>query len=101
MTILPHTEATRTFMIMQTLPVARWHSIIPGTVCFRFLNHFVRLQSAYTLSMMDASLATSFLYLVPVVTILQGWIWLGEVPEMMAILGGTVALAGAAVVNQN
>ncbi|WP_350354139.1 EamA family transporter [Fodinibius roseus] len=50
---------------------------------------------------MDASLATSFLYLVPVVTILQGWIWLGEVPEMMAILGGTVALAGAAVVNQN
>lgn len=56
---------------------------------------------SYALSKMDASRATSFLYLVPVVTIPIGWIWLGEMPEMIAILGGTVALLGVAVVNRN
>lgn len=55
---------------------------------------------AYALSQMDASRATSFLYLVPVVTLPIAWIWLGEIPNLLAVIGGLVALSGVVLVNR-
>jgi drug/metabolite transporter (DMT)-like permease len=42
---------------------------------------------------------TSSLYITPVLAILIGWIWLGEIPTALSIIGGMVALVGVIIVN--
>jgi len=54
---------------------------------------------AYALSRMPAIRASSFLYLVPAVSIAIAWVWLSEVPRPLALVGGAVALSGVILVN--
>jgi drug/metabolite transporter (DMT)-like permease len=56
---------------------------------------------AYVLARFPASRAASFLYLVPGVATLIAWLWLGEVPGWLALLGGVIALTGVIIVNKN
>jgi drug/metabolite transporter (DMT)-like permease len=41
----------------------------------------------------------SFLYLPPVLTILIAWVWIGELPTVLTVVGGVVAVLGVFVVN--
>ena len=54
---------------------------------------------AYVLSRMPASRAASLLYLVPPIAFTIAWIWLGEQPTVIALLGGAPIIAGIALVN--
>ena len=54
---------------------------------------------AVVLSRLPASRAASFLYAVPVMAFLVGWVWLGETPHAPDIIGGLLALGGVIVVN--
>jgi drug/metabolite transporter (DMT)-like permease len=54
---------------------------------------------AYSMSRLPAAQAASFLYLVPPVATLVGFVWLGEIPTPVALIGGTLALGGVLVVN--
>jgi drug/metabolite transporter (DMT)-like permease len=55
---------------------------------------------AYAFSRMDASVAASFLYLVPVLAYLIAWVWLGETPSLVSVAGGMIVLAGVFIVNR-
>ena len=54
---------------------------------------------AYTLARIPAARAASFLYLVPAVTLGIAWLWLGEWPSWLALLGGAIAISGVVIVN--
>jgi drug/metabolite transporter (DMT)-like permease len=54
---------------------------------------------AVALSRLPASRASNFLFCVPPVATLIGYVWLGEVPGVASIVGGLLALGGVAIVN--
>jgi len=54
----------------------------------------------YALSKVPASILASVLNISPVLAIIIGWIWLAEIPTVLAIIGGTIAIAGVLVVNR-
>ena len=54
---------------------------------------------AIVLSRLPASRASSILFVVPVVAFLVGWVWLGEAPTLIDLVGGIFAMGGVALVN--
>lgn len=54
---------------------------------------------AIALKRLTAGSATNFLYTIPPVATLIGFLWLGEVPSPMALFGGALALGGVIVFN--
>ena len=51
------------------------------------------------LSKIDASKAAIFLYTVPVMTIVIGFLWLRELPSLISCLGGAIILGGVVLSN--
>jgi drug/metabolite transporter (DMT)-like permease len=52
---------------------------------------------AFALRRTDAGRLAATTYLVPPLSILLGWLWLGESPAALAYLGGALCLVGVAV----
>ena len=53
---------------------------------------------SYALARMPASLLSTFLYLSPVLAMGIAWVWLGELPTVLTIVGGMVAIVGVVLV---
>jgi drug/metabolite transporter (DMT)-like permease len=64
--------------------------IFPAAIAYVLWNH--------ALARMPASLLSSFLYLSPVLAIFIAWLWLGEVPTALTLLGGAIAIIGVILV---
>ncbi len=54
---------------------------------------------SYALSRASVSTVTSGLNLLPVITLVIAWLWIGEIPQALAIVGGVLTLAGVILLN--
>ena len=61
-------------------------AVFPGAVAYALWSR--------TVAAMPPGVAARFLYLVPVVGVAVAWVWLGEAPQLLTLLGGGVTVAG-------
>jgi len=77
---------------------------IEATIATIFLGIFPSAVAyvtwSYALSRAPASIVASFLYLQPVLAVIIAWIWLNEIPALIAITGGVVTILGVFLVNK-
>lgn len=65
--------------------------IFPAAVAYGAWN--------YALAEIPASRAASFLFFMPIIATFLGWVCLGEVPALISLVGGCIALLGVWIVN--
>lgn len=65
--------------------------VFPAAVCYA--------TWAISLSRGNTSSVMSMLYLEPLFAIIIAWFWLGEMPSVLSLIGGLVAISSVAVVN--
>lgn len=80
----------RTASTESTLAVV-YMGVFPGAMGY--------LSWSYVLEKVPASQAGSFLYLIPGTAVLIAWLWLGEVPDVLSLVGGVLIIAGVYVVH--
>jgi drug/metabolite transporter (DMT)-like permease len=73
------------------LAVVAYLGVFPGALAYA--------SWSYVLSKIPASKAASFIYCVGPTTVLIAWVWLDEIPSLLALVGGAVALTGVVIVN--
>jgi drug/metabolite transporter (DMT)-like permease len=83
-------QSIKTASLQSTLAVV-YLGIFPAAIGY--------IAWSYSLKEMPASKAVNYLYFMPLIATLLGWIWLGEVPAWLSFFGGLIALFGVWVVN--
>lgn len=68
-----------------------WLGIAPTFVGYLAWNMAVHRASA--------SRVSSFIYLSPPIALLIGWLWLGEVPNALILVGGAITIGGVTLAN--
>jgi len=93
------------FMLVWIPDMARQliHAPLKATAAVVYLGVFpaalAYLTWTYALARQPASRLMTFLYLNPALAIFIAWIWLGEIPNILVLIGGAVSVGGVVLVN--
>jgi drug/metabolite transporter (DMT)-like permease len=85
--------------LVQALPAAPLDATLAVVYLGIFPAALAYVAWTYVLSRLPASIAGSFLDLSPVLATLIAWVWLGELPTWLALVGGATSLTGVILVN--
>jgi drug/metabolite transporter (DMT)-like permease len=85
--------------LVKDLQHASMHTTLSVVYLGIFPACFGYVGWSYCLQRFPASKLGSFLYLMPIFTTFMGWLFLSEVPTLISLVGGLIALLGAMVVN--
>ena len=77
---------------------ATFEATVSGIFLGIFPTAIAYVTYAYISSRTTATVSASFLYLIPTLAFLIAWVWLGELPHLVSILGGLISLIGVLVV---
>ncbi len=75
----------------QRITALLWLGVAPTFVGYLAWNIAVHRASA--------SRVSSFIYLSPPIALLIGWLWLGEIPNALILVGGAVTVGGVVLAN--
>jgi drug/metabolite transporter (DMT)-like permease len=81
-------HAVRHAPLAPTLAIV-YLGVLPGALAY--------VTWAYALSKMPAALLGNSIYLEPPVAIAVAFVWLGELPSGLTILGGVIAIGGVVI----
>lgn len=84
--------------LMKQMPVAEPSATIAIVYLGIFPAAIAYVLWSYALARMSASLLSTFLYLSPVLAMGIAWVWLGELPTWLTLVGGLVAILGVVIV---
>ncbi|MBC7092638.1 DMT family transporter [Candidatus Bipolaricaulota bacterium] len=85
--------------LLSSLRGAPWSAILAVVYLGVLPGGLAYVLWVYGLTRLPASNLSSFLYLSPVLAIGIAWVWLGEIPSWLSLLGGLVAIGGVALAN--
>lgn len=95
-----------TACLLPFLPGALRHALVAppaASLCAIYLAAFPTVLGygmwAFAISRRPVGRVTAFLYFIPVLATLLGWLLLGERPTPLGLLGGAVAIGGVILVN--
>lgn len=84
--------------VFDVVPVAAIHSTI-AIIYIGIAALIANVCWSKALSRIDASRSATFLYAIPVMTIIIGFVWLRELPSLVSCLGGAIILGGVIISN--
>jgi drug/metabolite transporter (DMT)-like permease len=82
---LPQAPLSATFAVI-------YLGVCPTAIAYVIYN--------YALNKLPTTTAANWLYSIPLLTCLQAWLFLGEIPSLTATLGGSIALLGVVIVQR-
>ena len=105
-------DLTAYFTWFGTLPMlvflpGMWHDVSHATLGATLSGIYIGVFPAavayvawaVALASAPAGVISSTLYINPVLAILIAWVWLGELPHIVSIFGGIIAVMGVTIVN--
>lgn len=99
------TGAVLVSFFLPGLPQAIRRAPLNATIAVIYLGIFPAAIAyagwAYTLSHMSVPRAMAYLYLIPGIAVVIAWFWLGEIPNLLAVAGGVIALCGVILANRS
>ncbi|MHC4293827.1 MAG: DMT family transporter, partial [Planctomycetota bacterium] len=84
--------------VFDVVPLAAIHSTI-ALIYIGIAALIANLCWSKALSRIEAAKSATFLYTIPITTIIIGFIWLRELPSLVSCLGGAIILGGVIISN--
>lgn len=84
---------------VQRVQHASFHATLEVVYLGIFPAAIAYMTFAYVTIRMSAATALSIMYLVPAMAMVMAWPYLGEVPTLLGLTGGALAIAGVIIVN--